>query len=144
MTKTHGYFTQRCRFDISKPCACLCLLHCQAALVVTNPPAKAEDGRDAGLIPGSRKSPGEAHGNPLQYSCLENPDGQRSLVGCSPRGCKESDDQVTKTSTVHTVSHSACTNLHFHQQYMWIPFSPHPSLLLFVFFLMIAILTSVR
>ena len=29
--------------------------------------------RDAGLIPGSGRSPGERHGNPLQYSCLENP-----------------------------------------------------------------------
>ena len=35
-----------------------------------NPPANAGD---TGLIPGSGKSPGEANGNPLQYSCLENP-----------------------------------------------------------------------
>ena len=42
-------------------------------LVVKNPPAKAEDARDAGLIPGSGRSPGGGHGNPLQYSCLENP-----------------------------------------------------------------------
>ena len=34
-----------------------------------------------GLIPGLRRSPGGGHGNPLQYSCLENPPGQRSLVG---------------------------------------------------------------
>ena len=33
----------------------------------------AGDLRDAGLIPGSRRSPGEGNGNPLQYSCLENP-----------------------------------------------------------------------
>ena len=32
-----------------------------------------------GLIPGSGRSPGGGHGNPLQYSCLENPHGQRSL-----------------------------------------------------------------
>ena len=31
------------------------------------------------------------HGNPFQYSCLENPHGQRSLVGYIPRGCKELD-----------------------------------------------------
>ena len=37
-----------------------------------NPPAKAGDVRDAGLIPGSGRSPGGEHGNPLQYSCLEN------------------------------------------------------------------------
>ena len=31
------------------------------------------DAGDLGLIPGSGRSPGEGHGNPLQYSCLENP-----------------------------------------------------------------------
>ena len=35
--------------------------------------------------------PGGGHGNPLQYSCLENPHGQRSLVGYRPWGRKESD-----------------------------------------------------
>ena len=43
------------------------------ALVVRNPPANAEDVRDMGSIPGSRRSPGGGHGNPLQHSCLENP-----------------------------------------------------------------------
>ena len=46
---------------------------------------------DLGLIPGLGRSPGEGHGNPLQCSCLENPHGQRSLVGYSPWGRKESD-----------------------------------------------------
>ena len=46
---------------------------------------------DLGSIPGLGRSPGEEHGNPLQYSCLENPHGQRSLAGCSPWGHKESD-----------------------------------------------------
>ena len=41
---------------------------------------------DLGLIPGLGRSPGDGHFNPLQYSCLENPHGQRSLVGHSPRG----------------------------------------------------------
>ena len=41
--------------------------------VVKNPPANAGEVRDVGPIPGSGKSPGEGHGNPLQYSCLENP-----------------------------------------------------------------------
>ena len=44
-----------------------------------------------GSIPGLGRSPGGGHGNPLQYSCLENPHGQSSLVGYSPRGCKDSD-----------------------------------------------------
>ena len=45
----------------------------QVAPVVKNSPANAEDLRDMGLIPGSGRSPGEGTGNPLQYSCLENP-----------------------------------------------------------------------
>ena len=44
-----------------------------------------------GSIPGSGRSPGAGHGNPLQYSCLENPHGQRSLAVHSPQGHKESD-----------------------------------------------------
>ena len=38
--------------------------------VAKNPPANAGDSRDLGLIPESGRSPGEGHGNPLQYSCL--------------------------------------------------------------------------
>ena len=41
--------------------------------VVKNLPANAGDIRNIGLIPGLGKSPGGGHGNPLQYSCLENP-----------------------------------------------------------------------
>ena len=41
--------------------------------MVKNPPANAEDIRDVGLIPGLGRSPGGGHGNPLQYSYLENP-----------------------------------------------------------------------
>ena len=44
---------------------------------------------DLGSIPGLGRSPGGGHGNPLQYSCLENPQGQRSLVGASLWGRKE-------------------------------------------------------
>ena len=45
----------------------------QVALVKKNPPANAEDIRDVGLIPRLGRSPGGGNGNPLQYSCLENP-----------------------------------------------------------------------
>ena len=41
--------------------------------VVKNLPANAGDARDASLIPGSGRSLGGGNGNPLQYSCLENP-----------------------------------------------------------------------
>ena len=43
------------------------------ALVVKNLPTKAEDIRDAGSIPGSGRSLGGGHSNPIQYSCLEKP-----------------------------------------------------------------------
>ena len=46
---------------------------------------------DLGSISGLGRSPGGGHGNPLQCSCLENPPGQRSLVGYSPWDHKESD-----------------------------------------------------
>ena len=44
---------------------------------------------------------GGGRGNPLQYSCLENPHGQRSLAGCNPGGHKES-DVAERLSTAHT------------------------------------------
>ena len=46
---------------------------------------------DLGSIPGLGRSPGGGHGNLLQYSCLEKPHGQRSLVGYSPWDPKELD-----------------------------------------------------
>ena len=57
---------------------------------------------DQGSIPGLRRSPGRGHGNPLRYSCLENPRGQKSLAGYSPWSHKESD--VTKHSTFSSSS----------------------------------------
>ena len=46
---------------------------------------------DLSSIPGLGRSPGGGHGNALQYSCLKNPQGQRSLAGYSPWGSKELD-----------------------------------------------------
>ena len=59
----------------------------QVTLVVKNLPANAADTVDVGLIPGFGRSPGDGHGNPLQYSCLES---------YSPWGCKELD--MTETT----------------------------------------------
>ena len=59
--------------------------------MIKNPLVSAGDVRDKGLIPGTQRSPGGGHGNPMQYSCLENHDRQRSLAGYGPQGCKESD-----------------------------------------------------
>ena len=43
------------------------------AVMVKNPPAKVGDVRNTSPIPGSGRFPGEGQGNPLHYSCLENP-----------------------------------------------------------------------
>ena len=56
------------------------------------------------MIPGSGRSSGEGKGNPLQYSCLENPQGQRSLVGYSPWGRKELDTTERLTCSHHSLS----------------------------------------
>ena len=61
----------------------------QAALVVKNPPASEGDVRDMGSIPGLGRSLRGGHGNPLQYSCLEN-----------------SIDRGARESTVHSASKS--------------------------------------
>ena len=57
---------------------------------------------DLGLIPGLGRTPGGGQGNPLQYSCLENPHGWRSLVDYSPWGHKELDvtEQLSTNSRV--------------------------------------------
>ena len=52
----------------------------QVVLVVKNPLANAGDIRDMGSIPGLRRFPGGGHGNPVQYSCLENPT-DRGAIG---------------------------------------------------------------
>ena len=59
--------------------------------MVRNPLAKAGDIRDSGSSPGPGRCPGGGNGNPLQYSRLENPHGQRSMAGYSQQDRKESD-----------------------------------------------------
>ena len=60
-------------------------------LVVKNPPANVGDTRDMSLIPGSGRSPGEGNGNPTPEFLPGKFYGQRSLVGYSPWGHRESD-----------------------------------------------------
>ena len=50
--------------------------------VIKHPPVNPGDARDTGSIPGSGGSPGGGHGNPLQYSCLENP---MTVEPCGPQ-----------------------------------------------------------
>ena len=54
---------------------------------------------NTGLILGLKRSLGGGHSNPFQYSCLENPHGQRSLAGYSPRGCRV--EHSERLNTVH-------------------------------------------
>ena len=71
--------------------------------MVKNPPANAGDTGDMGLVPGSGRFPGGGHGNPLQYSRLENPHRQRNLAGYSPQGHTES-DMTEVTENAHAVT----------------------------------------
>ena len=76
-------FTYGINFQLKILCICVCVCVCvcveyivwasQVGLVVKNPSANSGDIKDVGLIPGLGRSPGEGNGNPLQYSCLENP-----------------------------------------------------------------------
>ena len=68
--------------------------------------------RDLGSILGLVRSPGGGgHGNPLQYSCLKNPHGQRSLTGYSPWGRKESDMTERLSHSTHRAKSSASSFL---------------------------------
>ena len=67
--------------------------------VIKNPSANAGDVRDAGLIPGSGRSPGEGNGNPLQYSCLENSI-DRGAWQATVHGVTESQTQLNMNTHV--------------------------------------------
>ena len=70
----------------------------RGVLVVKNPPANAGDIRDISLIPGLGRSSGEGHGNPLQYSCLENPVDRGAWQAMVLRG-EKSQTQLKQFST---------------------------------------------
>ena len=65
---------------------------------------------DLGSIPELRRSPGGGHDNPFQYSCLENPHGQRSLEEYSPCGHKESDMTEQLSTAQHSPDKNSCIN----------------------------------
>ena len=70
---------------------------------------------DLGLIPRLRRSPGGGHDKPLQYSCLENFHGQRSLMGYSPWRCKDS-DMTERLSTAHCKHKEEISIRHTHKK----------------------------
>ena len=72
--------------------------------MVKNPPANAEDATDVGSISGLGRSPGEENDNPLQYSCLGNPNDREARQATVHRVKKESD--TTEHTHTHTHTHA--------------------------------------
>ena len=70
-------------------------------LVVKNPPTNAGDTRNSGSIPESGRSLGEEKGNPLQYSCLENPMDRGAWQATVHRVSKQL-DMTEATEYTHT------------------------------------------
>ena len=76
------------------------LLGFPGGTVVKNPPANAGDIGDSGSIPGSGRAPGGGHGNPFQYSCLENPTDREDPQGLQLIGLQRAKvDRVAKSQT---------------------------------------------
>ena len=71
--------------------------------VIKNLPVNAGDTRDMGSIPGSERSPGVGNGNPLQYSCLENPMDKGDWQATVHR---VSESNVTKHARTHARTHT--------------------------------------
>ena len=71
--------------------------------MVKNPSANAGDARDAGSIPGSGKCPGGGHGNPLQYSCLDNPM-NRGAWWATVHGVAKSQAQLSRHTCIKQVT----------------------------------------
>ena len=69
--------------------------------MIKNPPARAGGARDAGLIPGLERSPGEGNGNLLQYSCLGNPMDRRDWQATVNGVAKSQTGQFTHTYTLN-------------------------------------------
>ena len=78
------------------------------ALKVKNPLANAGDVTDTYSIPGSGRSPGGGRGNPLQYSCLENPM-DREAWWAAVRG-------VTESDTAEATKHACMRHSDFHSK----------------------------
>jgi len=72
--------------------------------VVKTPPVNAGDVRDAGSIPGLERPSGGGHGNPLQYSCLENPMDRGAWQATVP-GVAELDTRMFTHTHTHTHTH---------------------------------------
>ena len=86
----------------------LCVLGFPGSSAVKNLPANA----DVCLIPGSRRTPGDGKGNPLQYSCLENPTVRGAWQAIVQGVAKESDTTSTQQRNLVTFSPDFFSRLH--------------------------------
>ena len=77
----------------------------QVALMVKNPPARAGDPRDVGLISGSKRSPRGGNDNPLQYSCLGNTM-DREAWQAAVHGVAKSRTRLSRRMLMHTQTHT--------------------------------------
>ena len=108
----------KCIFFVSTFFSCLVSTVCMdhsffgspGAPIITNPPASIGAAGDAGLIPGLGRPPGGGHGNPLQYSCLENPV-DRGPWQATIRGVTKSRTEQKRLSALctHTQVFHVCT-----------------------------------
>ena len=83
--------------------------------MVKNPPANAGDIRDMGSFPGSGRSPGGEHGNPLWYSCLENPM-DRGAWWVTVHKITMSQTQLKRLSRTEQEKSGEVHVLHFHPE----------------------------
>ena len=75
-------------------------------LVVKNLPASVGDEREVSSIPGSGRSPGGGHGNPVQYSCLENPIGRGAWRATVHRAGHEESDMTEATQHIQVYTNN--------------------------------------
>ena len=106
---------ERCLQDhrtVGEGIAGLCLT--QVALVVKNLPANAGDVRDTGSIPGSGRSPGGGHGNPLQYSCLQNTPIDRGPWRATVHRVAKSQTDTTEVTSNTSMPYPSSLSPHSH------------------------------
>ena len=89
----------------------------QVSLVVKNLPANAGDVRDAGLIPGLGRPPRGGNGNPLQYSCPENPMDRGAWRATAHRVTKsETRLEQLRTAELYVLD-QICSSISTHHKY---------------------------
>ena len=90
--------------------------------MVKNLPVNAGDIRDEGSIPGSGRSPGGGHGNPLQYSCLENPVDRGVWLATAHRFTKN--QTQLKRLSIHTPTERCVIRVYLEKSVLGVPHVP--------------------